>query len=42
MGEFEKITPKPEDILTQPEANLLQAAGREERPCPTPGCGLPL
>lgn len=43
MGEIEKkIIPKLEDILTPPEVDLLQAADRGERPCPTPGCGLPL
>lgn len=42
MGEIEKITPKPEDVFTPPEAELLQAADRGERPCLTPDCGLPL
>ena len=32
--------PRPEDILTTPEAELLQAADRREQLCPR--CGQPL
>jgi hypothetical protein len=36
------IVPRPEDVLSPKEAQLLQAADRGERPCPNPGCGLSL
>jgi hypothetical protein len=36
------LVPRAEDVLTLKEAQLLQAAERGERPCPTLGCGLPL
>ena len=43
MAEIEKkIIPKPEDILTTAEAELLQVVDRGERSCPNPSCGLPL
>lgn len=41
-GEPKSVAILPEDILTTKTADLLQAAERGERPCPNPGCGLPL
>jgi hypothetical protein len=37
---LDTFEPRPEDILTTPEAELLQAADRRERLCPR--CGQPL